>query len=435
MMRGVYGDTERFMETYFVQYPGYYFTGDGCRRDEDGYHWITGRVDDVINVSGHRMGTAEVESALVSHAAVAEAAVVGMPHPIKGQGIYAYVTLNAGVEPSDDLKKELDQARAHGDRPHRHSGRHPVGPRPAEDPLRQDHAPHPQEDRRQRRSATWATPPPWPTRPWSTTWWSTARPSKSSVTLPPSEQQGDTEQDKKGRPPGRPFFMSEGKSRGVGEARRRREASERAKATKRAANMPIESTGLSRRGDALSPKRLAKLWPGTPTQQRIEAEEGSAHLPYSWEPDEPRILRRPHRDHPAHPAPAPPPAALARFCPAPSNVSRLCGSTRCSPLQRRGRERQSQPRALHGRQPAPERRPTPIRPDSHRAYRRRARPPSRKLCSSLAGWTSSQGAYSATLISTRRPSPASAMKPGSRTPPAASMIGHVQTSAPTRPRR
>jgi acetyl-CoA synthetase len=107
MMRGVYGDTERFKETYFIQYPGLYFTGDGCRRDNDGYHWITGRVDDVINVSGHRMGTAEVESALVSHDTVAEAAVVGMPHPIKGQGIYAYVTLNAGVEPSDELKKEL----------------------------------------------------------------------------------------------------------------------------------------------------------------------------------------------------------------------------------------------------------------------------------------------------------------------------------------
>jgi len=107
MMRGVYGEPERFYETYFVQYPGLYFTGDGCRRDDDGYHWITGRVDDVINVSGHRMGTAEVESALVSHPAVAEAAVVGMPHPIKGQGIYAYVTLNADVEPSDDLKKDL----------------------------------------------------------------------------------------------------------------------------------------------------------------------------------------------------------------------------------------------------------------------------------------------------------------------------------------
>jgi acetyl-CoA synthetase len=109
MMRGVYGDADRFFDTYFKQYPGNYFTGDGCRRDEDGYYWITGRVDDVINVSGHRMGTAEVESALVSHDAVAEAAVVGMPHDIKGQGIYAYVTLNVGVEPSDELKKALVQ--------------------------------------------------------------------------------------------------------------------------------------------------------------------------------------------------------------------------------------------------------------------------------------------------------------------------------------
>ena len=108
-MRTVYGDHKRFRETYFVQYPGYYFTGDGCRRDEDGYYGSTGRVDDVINVSGHRIGTAEVESALVSHAAVSEAAVVGAPHEIKGQGIYAYVTIVAGVEDSDDLKKELVQ--------------------------------------------------------------------------------------------------------------------------------------------------------------------------------------------------------------------------------------------------------------------------------------------------------------------------------------
>ena len=106
-MRTVYGDHERFVETYFSAYPGKYFTGDGCRRDEDGYYWITGRVDDVINVSGHRMGTAEVESALVSHPGVAEAAVVGYPHEIKGQGIYAYVTLNAGEEPSDELRGEL----------------------------------------------------------------------------------------------------------------------------------------------------------------------------------------------------------------------------------------------------------------------------------------------------------------------------------------
>ncbi len=106
-MRTVYGDHKRFEETYFQQYKGYYFTGDGCRRDEDGYYWITGRVDDVINVSGHRMGTAEVESALVLHAKVAEAAVVGFPHEIKGQGIYAYVTLNAGEEYSEALREEL----------------------------------------------------------------------------------------------------------------------------------------------------------------------------------------------------------------------------------------------------------------------------------------------------------------------------------------
>ena len=106
-MRTVYGDHQRFIDTYFKTYPGKYFTGDGCRRDADGYYWITGRVDDVINVSGHRLGTAEVESALVAHTKVAEAAVVGYPHDIKGQGIYAYVTLKAGIEPSEDLRKEL----------------------------------------------------------------------------------------------------------------------------------------------------------------------------------------------------------------------------------------------------------------------------------------------------------------------------------------
>ena len=106
-MRTVYGDHQRFIDTYFRTYPGSYFTGDGCRRDADGYYWITGRVDDVINVSGHRIGTAEVESALVSHPKVAEAAVVGFPHDIKGQGIYAYVTLVAGEQPSDELQKEL----------------------------------------------------------------------------------------------------------------------------------------------------------------------------------------------------------------------------------------------------------------------------------------------------------------------------------------
>jgi acetyl-CoA synthetase len=108
-MRTVYGDHQRFIDTYFKTYPGKYFTGDGCRRDEDGYYWITGRVDDVINVSGHRMGTAEVESALVAHPKVSEAAVVGYPHDIKGQGIYAYVTLMAGEKPTDELRKELVQ--------------------------------------------------------------------------------------------------------------------------------------------------------------------------------------------------------------------------------------------------------------------------------------------------------------------------------------
>ena len=106
-MRTVWGDHQRFIETNFSAYPGKYFTGDGSRRDEDGYYWITGRVDDVSNVSGHRISTAEVESALILHDDVAEAAVVGFPHDIKGQGIYAYVTLNAGVEPHEGLKKAL----------------------------------------------------------------------------------------------------------------------------------------------------------------------------------------------------------------------------------------------------------------------------------------------------------------------------------------
>jgi len=108
-MRTVYGDHQRFIETYFTTFPGRYFSGDGARRDSDGYYWITGRVDDVLNVSGHRMGTAEIESALVAHPQVAEAAVVGYPHDIKGQGIYAYVTLVAGIEPDDALRKTLQQ--------------------------------------------------------------------------------------------------------------------------------------------------------------------------------------------------------------------------------------------------------------------------------------------------------------------------------------
>jgi acetyl-CoA synthetase len=108
-MRTVYGDHQRFIDTYFSTFPGRYFSGDGCRRDKDGYYWITGRVDDVINVSGHRMGTAEVESSLVAHADIAEAAVVGYPHDIKGQGIYAYVTVNIGVTTSEELLTQLKQ--------------------------------------------------------------------------------------------------------------------------------------------------------------------------------------------------------------------------------------------------------------------------------------------------------------------------------------
>src|SRR5260370_2866256 len=107
MMRTVYGDHSRFEQPYFSTSKGEYFTGDGCRRDADGYYWITGRVDDVINVSGHRMGTAEVESSLVAHEAVSEAAVVGYPHDIKGPGIYAYVTLMTGHQPTEALRKEL----------------------------------------------------------------------------------------------------------------------------------------------------------------------------------------------------------------------------------------------------------------------------------------------------------------------------------------
>ena len=108
-MRSVYGDHQRFINTYFSQFPGYYFSGDGCRRDKDGYYWITGRVDDVLNISGHRLGTAEVESALVLHSAIAEAAVVGCAHAIKGQAIYCYVTPMIGIEPTEELKKELIQ--------------------------------------------------------------------------------------------------------------------------------------------------------------------------------------------------------------------------------------------------------------------------------------------------------------------------------------
>ena len=173
-MRTVYGDHDRFEQTYFSTYKGKYFTGDGCRRDDDGYYWITGRVDDVINVSGHRMGTAEVESALVAHAKVAEAAVVGYPHDIKGQGIYAYVTLKTGDEPSEELRKELvawvrkeigpiaspDLIQCAPGLPKTRSGKimRRILRKIAEDEL-----------------GASATPRPWPIRPWSTIWCSTAR--------------------------------------------------------------------------------------------------------------------------------------------------------------------------------------------------------------------------------------------------------------------
>jgi acetyl-CoA synthetase len=117
-MRTVYGDHERFRQTYFGLYPGKYFTGDGCRRDQDGYYWITGRVDDVINVSGHRIGTAEVEGAIGKHPSVAEAAVVGMPHDLKGQGIYAFVTLKTGQQVSPTLTKEINDTVRHEIGPH-----------------------------------------------------------------------------------------------------------------------------------------------------------------------------------------------------------------------------------------------------------------------------------------------------------------------------
>ena len=180
-MRTVYGDHERFVQTYFSTYPGKYFTGDGCRRDADGYYWITGRVDDVINVSGHRMGTAEVESALVAHPKVSEAAVVGYPHDIKGQGIYAYVTLMAGEEPSEDLRKELVAWVRKEIGPIASPGPDPVRARPAQDPLGQDHAPDPAQDRRGRVRHVSATPRPSPTRRWSTTSSPTGRTSASQA--------------------------------------------------------------------------------------------------------------------------------------------------------------------------------------------------------------------------------------------------------------
>ena len=143
--RTVWGDHKRFRDTYFSTYPGYYFTGDGVKRDEDGYYWITGRIDDVLNVSGHRIGTAEIESALVAHEAVAEAAVVGYPHDIKGTGIYCYVLLNSDYANGDHeaTRRRAEAAGAQRHRRVRRAGRHPHRVGPAEDAERQDHAPHP----------------------------------------------------------------------------------------------------------------------------------------------------------------------------------------------------------------------------------------------------------------------------------------------------
>jgi acetyl-CoA synthetase len=149
-MRSVYGDHDRFVQTYFSTYRGKYFTGDGCRRDEDGYYWITGRVDDVLNISGHRLGTAEIESALVSHRCVAEAAVVGYPHDIKGQGIYCYVILMEGRGRKPGAGKGDPPARPDGDQPDRQPRPHPLHSGFAQDSQRQDHAADLEEDRGER---------------------------------------------------------------------------------------------------------------------------------------------------------------------------------------------------------------------------------------------------------------------------------------------
>ena len=143
MMRTIFGDHERFLQIYFSTYKGMYFTSDGAHRDQDGYYWLTGRVDDVLNVSGHRLGTAEIEGALVGHTAVAESAVVGYPHDLKGTGIYAYVLLKSGHQPSPELAQELRGAARKEIRWHRQSRQGAVRFRPSEDALRQDHAPYP----------------------------------------------------------------------------------------------------------------------------------------------------------------------------------------------------------------------------------------------------------------------------------------------------
>ena len=141
MLRTIYGDDERYQETYWSKFPGRYFAGDGAKVDEDGYWWILGRVDDVLNVAGHRIGTMEVESALVDHPAVAEAAVVGKAHELKGQALAAFVTLKEGHKATSELKDDLKEHVVEEDRRHRATGRRPLLGRPAQDPQRKDHAP------------------------------------------------------------------------------------------------------------------------------------------------------------------------------------------------------------------------------------------------------------------------------------------------------
>ena len=150
MLRSIYGDHDRFKQTYFSNYPGYYFTGDGARRDEDGYYWITGRVDDVINVSGHRLGTAEIESALVAHPSVAEAAVVGSPHDLKGQGTLRVRHAKGRLGNNRPAPKGLGAVGAKGDRPDRFARLHPVGPRASKDKVGKDYAAYPQKNCRKR---------------------------------------------------------------------------------------------------------------------------------------------------------------------------------------------------------------------------------------------------------------------------------------------
>ena len=205
-MRTVYGDHDRFEQTYFSTYKGKYFTGDGCRRDADGYYWITGRVDDVINVSGHRMGTAEVESSLVAHEKVSEAAVVGYPARHQGPGHLRLCDADDRHRADRGAAQGAGGLGAQGHRPDRLARPDPVRARPAENPLRQDHAPHPAQDRRGRIRRASATPRRWPIPPWSTTSSRTARTRRarrlrpqSSTSFPDAAQRASDAQLIRGR--------------------------------------------------------------------------------------------------------------------------------------------------------------------------------------------------------------------------------------------